>query len=93
MFQVVHNLVPTYLCDILPQIIQDSVEHDLRNKHKFKYLDAKTGRHINSLFPSIVQMWNELSNELRKLTSINEFIRRAITRVELNSLYMDLVGN
>ena len=87
MFKVVNNLVPPYLCDILPSIIQDSVVHDLRNKHNFRHLEAKTERHKNSLFPSIVQMWNELSHELRKLTSINEFRRRAITRVELNYLY------
>ena len=27
--KVVNNLVPPYLCDILPSIIQDSVVHDL----------------------------------------------------------------
>ena len=85
--KVVNNLVPPYLCDILPSISQDSVVHDLWNKHNFRHLEAKTERHKNSLFPSIVQMWNEVSNELKKLTSINEFRRRAITRVELNSLY------
>ena len=84
MFKVVNNLVPPYLCDILPWIIQDSVDHDLM--HNFGYLDAKTERHNNSLFPSIVQMWNVLSNELRNLTTINEFRRRAIPRLELNSL-------
>ena len=45
MFKVVNNLGPSYLCDILPSIIQDSVDHDLRKNHTFKYLDAKTERH------------------------------------------------
>ena len=55
MFKVVNNLVPPYLCMMLPPIIQDSVDHKLRKKQNFRYLDAKTERHKNSLFPSIVQ--------------------------------------
>ena len=82
MFKVVNNLVPPYLCNILLPIIQDSVDHNLRNKQNFRYLDLKTERQRNSLFPSIMQMWNELRN----LTTINEFMRKAITSVELNSI-------
>ena len=75
-------MVPPYLCDILPPIIQDSVDHDLRNKENFRYLDAKTERHKNNLFPSIVQMWNKLNLPLMHLGGI-----RVEFRVELNSLY------
>ena len=52
MFKVVNNLVSPYLCDILPPIIEDHVDHDLRNKQNVRYLDAKT----ESFARAIVQM-------------------------------------
>jgi len=91
MFKLVNDLAPPYLCDILPQVFKDSVDYDLRNRDDFRYLDAKTEKHKNSLFPSIVKMWNELSKEVKNVNTVNEFRRKAVTRADLNHLYFGFV--
>ena len=57
MFTVVDNLARPYFGDLLHPIIQEHVDHNLRNEENIRNLHART-EHQNSLFLPIVRMWN-----------------------------------
>ena len=76
MYKIVNNLAPAYLTDILPVTVAQSQAHNLRNNSDIRNVRTRTSLYENSFFPSTIKLWNELSNEIRNLPNLEQFIYR-----------------
>ena len=64
-FKVLHNLVPSYLCNNpLPKVSTLS-PYNLRNANNIRPLRARTNLYKTSFFPSTTVAWNNLSDEVK----------------------------
>ena len=75
-YKIIHGLTPTYLTDILPQLIQETTNYNLRNANDFRTLHAHTNLYFNSFFPSTIRAWNSLPEETKQAPSIASFKHR-----------------
>ena len=72
-YKIIHGLTPTYLTDILPPLIQETTNYNLRNANDFLTLHANTNLYFNSLFPSTIQALYSLPEETKQAPSIASF--------------------
>ena len=47
-YKIIHGLTPTYLTNILPPLIQETTDYNLRNANGFRTLHANTNLYFNS---------------------------------------------
>ena len=75
-YKITHGLTPTYLTDIVPPLIQETTDYNLRNANDFRILHANTNLYFNSFFPSTIRAWNSLSEETKQAPSVTSFKHR-----------------
>ena len=71
------QLVPNYLSELLPNTVGQQSLYPLRNRNNYALPRIRTTRYLKSFFPSTIRQWNNLSEEIKSLQSINSF-KRAI---------------
>ena len=76
-YKIIHGLTPTYLTDILPPLIQETINYNLRSANDFRTLHANTNLYFNSFFPSTILAWNSLPEETKQAPSIASFMPRS----------------
>ena len=54
-YKIIHGLTPTYFTDILPPLIQETTDYNLRNANDFRTLHANKNLYFNSFFPSTIR--------------------------------------
>ena len=75
-YKIIHGLTPTYLTDILPPLIQETTDYNLKNANDFRTLHANTNLYLNSFFPSTIRAWNSLPEETKQAPSVASFKHR-----------------
>ena len=77
-YKILHGLTPTYLLDIIPPHINETIDYPLRNADHFQNFRANSNLFHESFFPSTIRAWNNLPNEIKESTSVSAF------KVQLN---------
>ena len=76
-YKITNGLAPNYLLDLVPPIIQETSNYNLRNADEIQTLHARTNLYYNSFFPSTIRAWNSLqSNPHPFLPSNSDLIKR-----------------
>ena len=75
-FKMVHGLCPGYLNQLVPDSVQNRSQYLLRNADNITTIHTNSVLYYNSFLPSAVRTWNNLSNDIRSSTSLNEFKRK-----------------
>ena len=75
-YKIIHGLTPTYLTNVLPPLIQETTDYNLRNANGFRTLHANTNLYFNSFFPSTIRAWNSLPEETKQAPSVASFKHR-----------------
>ena len=65
LFKILHGLIPVYLNDLLPPLVQDTTSYNLRNSNHFQNYRANTNLFLNSFFPATIRAWNDLLAEVK----------------------------
>ena len=73
MYKIQNGLVPSYLSDICPPIIQDTTQYPLRNRMNTRNFTVKTSAFKNSFFPLTIHDWNDLDIDIRNSPSVISF--------------------
>ena len=73
MYRIVHNDAPTYLTDLLPNIIQDTSSYNLRNNQDFQLPFKRLFSFESSFFPSSLRLWNNLELQIRNSPALSKF--------------------
>ena len=75
-YKMINRLCPDYLNQLVPDLVQTRTQYSLRNSNNMSTIRTNTELYYNSFLPSAVRAWNNLSNEIRTSTSLNEFKRK-----------------
>lgn len=77
MFYLIHNgNAPDYLCDLLPPLVGNMTDYNLRNNSNYNMPNCRLEITRKSFFPSTINDWNRLSQEVRNSRNINIFKRK-----------------
>ena len=72
-YKIINGLTPNYLLDLVPPIIQETTNYNLRNASEIQTLHASTNLYYNSFFPSMIRAWNSLPEDTKQSPSISSF--------------------
>ena len=73
MYKIVNNEAPSYLNDLLPNMVNAASNYNLRNRLNFEIPFARLCSYENSFFPSTLKLWNELPLNIRSSSSVSQF--------------------
>ena len=72
-YKMSNNLTPSYLSSLVPALVNESSNYNLRNANDFRPLQTRTQLYSNSFLPSTIREWNNLSDTIRCSSSSFSF--------------------
>lgn len=84
MYKIFNNLAPVYLTELLPPTVGHFQHHFLRNNFNIHNFRPRTAIFANSYFPSTINLWNELDQDIRSSGSIGQFVYRLKQKYAIN---------
>ena len=72
-YKIIHGLSPNYLQNLVPPLVQETNNYNLRNANNIQTFASNTNLFYNSFFPSSVRAWNALPGETRQATTVTAF--------------------
>ena len=73
LYKILNGLTPEYLQFILPPLVQNTTNYNLRNSNNLCSIHANTNLFYNSFFPSTIRAWNDLSEDIKNSPSVTAF--------------------
>ena len=88
MYKIVHGNSPSYLGEIVPNLVANRTGYQLRNRGDLDPPLARLNVYANSFFPKTANLWNNLDREARLAPSIEAFkARHARSLPKRNIMY------
>ena len=72
-YKMINGLAPTYLNQLVPNLVQNQSQYSLRNSNNLLSVHANSTLYFNSFLPSVIRAWNNLPIEIRNSTSVTQF--------------------
>ena len=72
-YKILNNLIPPYLQDFVPPLVIEANPYRLRNSNDIRTIHATTNLYYNSFYPSTIQDWNNLPQEIKESSSVASF--------------------
>ena len=79
MYRVAHNMTPSYINDLIPPMVGENNNYQLRNQANFRIPYCRTTNSQKSCIPSSLNLWNNLDMSTRNSDSLSSF-KRALNR-------------
>lgn len=76
MYKATHDMVPSYIDDLIPQLVGETSRYDLRNRNDITVLPQRTTIFQNSCIPSSIRAWNSLADQYRNCQTYGSFCYR-----------------
>ena len=73
MYKIITNETPSYLNDLLPSLVNDVSNYDLRNDTNNDLPFCRLCSYETSYFPSTLKLWNDLNTETRNIPTLLQF--------------------
>ena len=85
-YKMSRNLVPNYLCELIPKAERS---YNLRNSNDIPFVKFKHNFFKNSFLPSAIIEWNKLKIDIRDSVSLDVFKKKILTfvRPRSNSIF------
>jgi hypothetical protein len=88
MYNIVHGNSPSYLRDLVPNLVANRTGYLLRNRGDLDPPLARLNVYANSFFPKTTNLWNDLDREAKLAPSIEAFkARHARSLPKRNIMY------
>jgi hypothetical protein len=88
MYKIINGKAPSYLTDLIPDLVQDRTTYHLRNRGDLQIPLTRLSILTNSFFPQSIRLWNDLDNNVKSLPSVDAFkAHHARTLPKKNPLY------
>jgi hypothetical protein len=72
-YKMKSNTAPSYLCSLVPPLIGQMTQYNLRNVNNIRTVSCNSQLYYNSFLPSTVRAWNDLTVEIRNSESLDIF--------------------
>jgi hypothetical protein len=89
-YKMVKGLVPSYLSQLVPRQLHQTVTYNLRNRDRLQVPFARTVRFFNYFTVCTARRWNDLDAEIRNMPTLTQF-KNALKRLSgyrTNKLYL-----
>lgn len=88
MQKIVHNIAPSYLCELLPDKVITR-GYATRNAVRGNYVepDRRIDKYGQSFIPAALSLWNELDEVMRDISDHNKFKEAIVTKTSCNPLF------
>ena len=73
MYKMIHNFTPHYLTELVPDIVGNVSNYSLRNANNIQMATYWTNHYYNSILPSAIREWNDLSETQTQSNSLSSF--------------------
>ena len=73
MYRCVKGLVPDYIYQLIPPLVGEISDYNLRNASNLSTFHSRTGVFRRSCLPSAVSLWNKLSPNIKQCESFTTF--------------------
>ena len=80
MHKIVNGRVPNYLSEVLPNLVGENLNYELRNRNNLCRFKCRTEKFRKSFFPDTVNLWNNLDPTVKSIIDRDEF-NKSITNV------------
>ena len=72
-YKIMNGLTPDYLRDLVPPLVQEASNYNLRNSDHIQTFHANTNLFYNSFLSSTIRAWNSLPNDVKSASSVAAF--------------------
>ena len=76
LYKIINGNAPLYLEDLLPIMVGEISSYPLRNRNNFNTPRCRYISYEKSFFPSSINLWNNLSDDIKSCQSISQFKRK-----------------
>ena len=73
MFKANHDMVPSYVLDLIPPLIGNTNPYPLRNSQDISAPYSRTSISMKSFVPSGINLWNNLDDNFKNLETLQSF--------------------
>ena len=73
MYKIIKNETPSYLYDLLPSLVNNVSNYNLRNNTNYDLPLCSLCSYETSYFPSTLKLWNDLNTESRNIPTLLQF--------------------
>jgi hypothetical protein len=73
MYKAKNHMVPSYISDLLPELVNERTNYPLRNESEFTIPICRTEIMKRSCIPSSIEVWNNLGIDIRSCDSLSSF--------------------
>ena len=73
MYTVNAGLVPSYISDLIPPLVNEISDYPLRNNRNISLPYNRTNISQKSCVPSSIRFWNGLEDDLKNLSTLPTF--------------------
>ncbi len=91
MHNIVYGMAPNYLCELLPPAVNTTTDYNLRNNTNIRQFNARTEVFRKSLFSDCISKWNSLSDEVRNIVNLKEFMTEICSKTASNPIYSGVI--
>ena len=88
LYKMVNHDSPQYLTNLLPPLVGDVGNYNLRNNHRYKNIATRTVKYQKSFLPNVINLWNNLDADVVNCDDLCTFKSRIIKPDKCNVLYM-----
>jgi len=83
MYKVSHNMIPSYISDLIPSTVQETNQYPLRNSENIRAPFCRTVISQKSCIPSSIGLWNNTDTDVRNASSLSAFRSRIINEFKV----------
>ena len=86
-YKMTNDETPHYLTSLLPNLVGDSCNYNLRNNNKYKNIATRTVKFQKSFLPNVINLWNNLDADTVICDDLFTFKSKLIKPYESNILF------
>ena len=80
MYNYTAGLVPTYISDLIPPLVNEISDYPLRNNRNLSLPYNRTNISQKSCIPSSIILWNDLEDDFKNLSTFTTFKKHVISK-------------
>ena len=88
-YKIMNRLTLDYLRDLVPPLVQEASNYNLRNSDHIQTFHANTDLFYNSFLPSTIRAWNSLPNDVKSFSSVAAFKYRLVRRQDISTVALE----
>ena len=83
MYNVNSGMVPSYIQDLIPPLVNEISDYPLRNNRNISVPFNRTSISQKSCIPSAIRLWNSLDDNLKDISTLPTFKKHIFSKLSI----------